>query len=80
MGHGANDKLYITHSEHSGALGQHSASSGHRKKAEAPHPGNRVPFDCCALSLQPFSHPVCARNPDGTGTVFDLVHIIPWLK
>jgi hypothetical protein len=30
MGHGANDKLYITHAEHSGALGQHSASSGHK--------------------------------------------------
>ena len=28
MGHGANDKLYITHAEHSGGLGQHSASSG----------------------------------------------------
>ncbi|KAF8307178.1 cyclophilin-like protein [Clavulina sp. PMI_390] len=80
MGHGANDKLYITHAEHSGALGQHSASSGHKQKAQAPHPGSRVPFDCCALSLQPFTHPVCARESDGTGTVFDLLNIIPWLK
>lgn len=23
---------------------------------------------------------MCARNEDGTGTVFDLVNIIPWLK
>lgn len=23
---------------------------------------------------------MCARNSDGTGTVFDLVNIIPWLK
>ena len=28
MGHGSNDKLYITHAEHSGGLGQHSSSSG----------------------------------------------------
>ena len=30
MGHGSNDKLYITHTEHSGALGQHSASGGYK--------------------------------------------------
>ncbi|KAH8120456.1 peptidylprolyl isomerase-like protein 2 [Phellopilus nigrolimitatus] len=81
MGHGSNDKLYITHSEHSGALGgQHSSSSGFRAKQQAPHPGARTPFDCCALSFQPFEHPVCARSSDGSGHVFDLVNIIPWLK
>ncbi|EJD55587.1 cyclophilin-like protein [Auricularia subglabra TFB-10046 SS5] len=80
MGHGS-DKLYITHSEHSGVFGQHSAASvGAKVKQQAPHPGNRTPFDCCALSFQPFSHPVCARNADGTGAVFDLVNIVPWLK
>ncbi|KAF8973695.1 cyclophilin-like domain-containing protein [Flammula alnicola] len=80
MGHGNSDKLYITHAEHAGHHGSHSASIGYKAKAEAPHPGARTPFDCCALSFQPFSHPVCARNADGTGTVFDLVNIIPWLK
>ncbi|THG99891.1 hypothetical protein EW026_g2537 [Hermanssonia centrifuga] len=50
------------------------------RKAEGPLVGARTPFDCCALSFQPFNHPVCARNPDGTGNVFDLVNIIPWLK
>ncbi|KAG8936518.1 Peptidyl-prolyl cis-trans isomerase cyp8 [Tulasnella sp. 418] len=79
MGHGANDKLYITHAEHSGALGQHSASSGYRAKPE-DIPAFRTPFDCCALSLQPFTHPVCAPNDDGTGVVFDLLNIVPWLK
>ncbi|CAE6456152.1 unnamed protein product [Rhizoctonia solani] len=79
MGHGSNDKLYITHNEHSAGL--HSASSrGFRAKQEGPHPGSRTPFDCCALSFQPFEFPVCARNADGTGTVFDLTNIIPWLK
>ncbi|GLB36038.1 putative cyclophilin type peptidyl-prolyl cis-trans isomerase/CLD [Lyophyllum shimeji] len=80
MGHGNSDKLYITHAEHSGLFGSHSASSGFKAKAQAPHPGTRTPFDCCALTFQPFTHPVCARNKDGTGHVFDLVNIIPWLK
>ncbi|CAE6493044.1 unnamed protein product, partial [Rhizoctonia solani] len=78
-GHGSNDKLYITHTEHSAGL--HSASSrGFRAKQEGPHPGSRTPFDCCGLSFQPFEFPVCARNADGTGTVFELTNIIPWLK
>ncbi|KAF5385489.1 hypothetical protein D9757_005379 [Collybiopsis confluens] len=64
MGHGSNDRLYITHTEHS-VLGSHSASSGYKQKQEAPHPGATTPFDSCALSLQPFENPV---------------NIIPWLK
>jgi hypothetical protein len=36
----------------------------------------RLPFDCCALSLQPFEHPVCA--PDGT--VYELLNIMPFVK
>ncbi|CAE7203310.1 unnamed protein product [Rhizoctonia solani] len=79
MGHGSNDKLYITHTEHSAGL--HSASSrGFRAKQQGPHPGSRTPYDCCSLSFQPFEFPVCARNADGTGTVFELTNIIPWLK
>lgn len=96
MGHGNSNKLYITHAEHAGEFGQHSASSGYRayvilryiiittdvvfRKLQVPHPRAQTPFDCCALSFQPFDHPVCARNADGTGFVFDLVNIIPWLK
>ena len=52
----------------------------HLSKAEGLNPAAITPFDCCSLSFQPFSHPVCARNADGTGTVFDLTNIIPWLK
>ena len=100
MGHGNSNKLYVTHAEHSGMFGQHTASSAGARayvhqscftldwiltvlvnsKQEAPHPGSRTPFDCCALTFQPFTHPVCARNADGTGNVFELVSIIPWLK
>ncbi|KAI0274740.1 cyclophilin-like protein [Gloeopeniophorella convolvens] len=81
MGHGNSNKLYVTHAEHSGLFGQHTASSsGFRAKPEGLNPAAITPFDCCALSFQPFSHPVCARNADGTGAVFDLTNIIPWLK
>ncbi|KAN0100524.1 Cyclophilin-like domain containing protein [Tylopilus felleus] len=81
MGHGNSNKLYITHAEHAGDLGQHSASSsGYKAKQQVPHARAQTPFDCCALSFQPFENPVCARNKDGTGFVFDLVNIIPWLK
>jgi peptidyl-prolyl cis-trans isomerase-like protein 2 len=99
MGHGNSNKLYVTHAEHSGLFGQHTASSSGFKayantsfavlsfayprcpsKPEGLNPNAVTPFDCCSLSFQPFSHPVCARNADGTGTVFDLTNIIPWLK
>jgi peptidyl-prolyl cis-trans isomerase-like protein 2 len=35
-----------------------------------------LPFNFCALSLQPFEHPVCTAD----GTIFDLTNILPWLK
>ncbi|OCH94790.1 cyclophilin-like protein [Obba rivulosa] len=81
MGHGNSDKLYVTHAEHSGMFGQHTASSaGFKAKEEARGRVAVTPFDCCALTFQPFTNPVCARNPDGTGVVFELTSIIPWLK
>ncbi|CEG69871.1 Putative Peptidyl-prolyl cis-trans isomerase-like 2 [Rhizopus microsporus] len=69
------DKLYITHSEWSGEVGQHSASTGitgHKSSGGF----KRLPFYCCSLSLQPFEHPVCTPE----GIVFDLVNIIPYIK
>ncbi|RCH83141.1 Peptidyl-prolyl cis-trans isomerase cyp8 [Rhizopus stolonifer] len=69
------DKLYITHSEWSGEVGQHSASAG--ITGHKPSLGfKRLPFYCCSLSLQPFEHPVCTPE----GTVFDLINIIPYIK
>lgn len=53
---------------------------GYDRKQEGPSRGALTPFDCCSLSFQPFNHPVCARNDDGTGNVFELTNIIPWLK
>jgi peptidyl-prolyl cis-trans isomerase-like protein 2 len=50
------------------------------RKSEGLNPLRITPFDSCALTFQPFETPVCARNADGTGTVFELTSIIPWLK
>ena len=36
----------------------------------------RLPFDHCALSLQPYENPYV----DEDGNIFDLVHIVPYLK
>ncbi|KAI9819374.1 MAG: Peptidyl-prolyl cis-trans isomerase cyp8 [Phylliscum demangeonii] len=84
MGKGT-DKLYITHSEWASAEG-YSASVGARGGDRAgsrsttnagPRPAfKRLPFNFCALTLQPFRHPVCTPS----GIIFDLTAILPWLK
>ncbi|KAF2140535.1 uncharacterized protein K452DRAFT_288614 [Aplosporella prunicola CBS 121167] len=76
MGKGT-DKLYITHSEWA-SEDAYSASygSGVNKSKAVGASFRRLPFNFCALSLQPFSHPVCTA----TGTIFDLTNILPWLK
>ena len=61
------DKLYLTVSEHQENFGKHSTS---KDKFE------RLPFYCCALSLAPFTVPVCTEE----GIIFELIHIIPYLK
>ncbi|GAA5839584.1 hypothetical protein JCM9279_005989 [Rhodotorula babjevae] len=73
MGHGNSDKLYITHAEHSGGLGEHSASRGARAKNTVLA---KLPFDHCALTLKPFETPVCTAD----GTVYELVAIIPFIR
>ena len=40
-------------------------------------PATGVPFDCCALSLQPFRDPCC--NP-ADGTVYDLSNAVPFVR
>jgi peptidyl-prolyl cis-trans isomerase-like protein 2 len=49
---------------------------GGKREGEARNPFKPLPFYCCSLSLQPFEDPVCTED----GIVFDLVHIIPYLK
>ncbi|KAI9790832.1 MAG: Peptidyl-prolyl cis-trans isomerase cyp8 [Peltula sp. TS41687] len=80
MGKGT-DKLYITHSEWSSS-DAYSASVGASSSTSVPGGSNnsgtfkRLPFNYCALTLQPFTHPVCTS----AGLTFELTHILPWLK
>lgn len=73
------DKLYVTHSEHSGADGRHGSSTGitQRKGGQVI---KRLPFIFCALSLQTWEHPVCVIDADRNATMFDLLVIVPWLQ
>ncbi|KAI9683936.1 MAG: Peptidyl-prolyl cis-trans isomerase cyp8 [Trizodia sp. TS-e1964] len=76
MGKGT-DKLYITHSEWASEDAYSASSGSGLSKSKAASSGfKRLPFNFCAVSLQPFSHPVCTTE----GTLFDLTHILPWLK
>ena len=53
---------------------------GGKKKIEATGADagfKRLPFHCCALSLQPFENPYVDPK---TGVVYELTNIIPWLK
>ncbi|KAL1304370.1 hypothetical protein AAFC00_003373 [Neodothiora populina] len=77
MGKGT-DKLYITHSEWASedAFSASAGSNVNSSKKNVPGAFKRLPFNFCALSLQPFEHPVCTAD----GTIFDLTNILPWLK
>lgn len=74
MGKGS-DRLYITSTEWANDFGGRAANAGSSSSADK-HGYKRLPFYSCALSLQPFETPVC--TPDGI--IFDLVHILPYLK
>ncbi|KAN0064003.1 cyclophilin peptidyl-prolyl cis-trans isomerase Cyp8 [Thecaphora frezii] len=76
MGHGKSDRLYVTPAEHSGIYGQHGASSGKHVKQEGDN-FKPLPFDCCAISLQPWANPVCSKHD---GTIFELTNVIPFVK
>jgi peptidyl-prolyl cis-trans isomerase-like 2 len=68
--------LQITHSEWNSS-DAYSASAGSNVKADrGGHAAfKRLPFNYCALSLQPFETPVCTAE----GLIFDHENIIRWL-
>lgn len=74
------DKLYITHSEwaSSDAFGNaRGANISNRASANGLSSNfKRLPFNYCAVSLQPFVDPVCTES----GTIFDLTQILTWLS
>ncbi|WVW78497.1 peptidyl-prolyl cis-trans isomerase-like 2 [Kwoniella bestiolae CBS 10118] len=82
MGHNS-DKMYVTHSEH--ASGGHTASSTGKRAETGKSEFLRLPFDCCALSLQPFKNPVAVIAETEPGEqpradVFDLLNIVPYVR
>eukprot|EP01017_Pseudomicrothorax_dubius_P006422 TRINITY_DN11825_c0_g1_i1.p1 TRINITY_DN11825_c0_g1~~TRINITY_DN11825_c0_g1_i1.p1 ORF type:complete len:571 (-),score=143.49 TRINITY_DN11825_c0_g1_i1:162-1874(-) len=62
------DRLFISVTEHKAEWGG--------KKDPLRVPFNRLPFNCCALSLLPFENPVCTKE----GVVFEMLNIIPYVK
>ncbi|MCJ1456802.1 Peptidyl-prolyl cis-trans isomerase cyp8 [Mycoblastus sanguinarius] len=76
MGKGT-DKLYITHSEWASEDAYSaSAGSGTAKSSTPDASFKRLPFNFCAVSLQPFKTPVCTPE----GTIFDKGNILSWLE
>ena len=66
---GKQDKLYLTPAEWTSEFG----GLKHKKRAQEY---KKLPFHCCSLTFTPFENPVCTLD----GTIFDLEHIVPWLK
>ncbi|OAP62742.1 hypothetical protein AYL99_01969 [Fonsecaea erecta] len=66
----------ITHSEWASS-DAYSASAGAGVRADTSHHAafKRLPFNFCALSLQPFTTPVCTAE----GIIFDHENILRWL-
>jgi peptidyl-prolyl cis-trans isomerase-like protein 2 len=76
MGKGS-DKLYMRASEHMMTGGSSAAIRYHSGITSAHTPASRpLPFNCCALTLAPFSNPVASP----AGVVFDAASIVPYLK
>ncbi|KAL9130778.1 MAG: hypothetical protein Q9217_001126 [Psora testacea] len=66
----------ITHSEWSSdAAYSASAGAGVSSSNKPDITFRRLPFNFCAVSLQPFTTPVCTAD----GTIFDLDNILSWL-
>jgi peptidyl-prolyl cis-trans isomerase-like protein 2 len=66
------DKMYLLQSE------WQYEGGGYRNKggAAAKLPFRRLPFNCCALSLQPFHDPMMTTK----GVVYDMLNIVPYVS
>lgn len=66
------DKMYLTFTEWTTLYGGKKTGPEVGERASF----RRLPFDHCALSLQPFEHPLC----NAEGIIYDLESIVPFLK
>ena len=67
MGRGKNKKSFVTATEHKMGWG---GSQAGKQRARGKAAYIALPFDHCAIGLQPAEFPVCTA----TGTVFDIVY------
>lgn len=65
------DRAYITATEW---REEHGGHKGRLQGATAAF--RRLPFQCCAISFQPFEDPVC--TPDGT--IMDIINAVPYIQ
>jgi peptidyl-prolyl cis-trans isomerase-like protein 2 len=80
------DRMFITYNEHKYGiiLGNWIVLEWGGKKDPKKAPLTKLPFDCCALSLEPFQNPVCTLE----GHIFDIMYcpyinfrnIVPFIK
>lgn len=64
------DRMYLTATEWQRDFGGHKGGSS---GAGGDYP--RLELDCCSLSFQPFTHPVCTAQ----GQIFELENIVPYV-
>jgi len=62
------DRLYLNAKEFAEFWG------GYKDKSKLPF--RTLPFNCCALSLQPFTDPVCTKD----GHLYEIKNIVPYIK
>ena len=68
------DKQYLSTREHRALQGSRSGSSS-IVSGTTSTTTRRLPFNCCALTLVPYSDPVCTPN----GVIFESTAIVPYL-
>lgn len=83
MGRGKKtDRMYMTQKEWATEFGGRAASSAAyvatntTMTTSGADKSERLSFDCCSLSLQPWLSPVC----DCDGNIFELKNIVPFVK
>ncbi|KUG00744.1 Peptidyl-prolyl cis-trans isomerase CYP65 [Phytophthora nicotianae] len=67
------DRLFITQTEHKYLYG---GKKQEIRRAYKHFYAAGLPFNCCAITLCPFTNPVCTRE----GHLFDLEAVVPYVK
>ena len=67
------DRMYVSAKEYSLSFG------GQEFKEKKGHQIHRLPYDCCAISLQPCVDPVAVRV-GVKAYLFDIVSLVPFLR